>query len=208
MSSERDDQISEERQLVARILEGESLAWKQFLLRYKKLMRSGIRSHLNKFRCTFDQFKEEDVYQDVLLKLHRRALASFIDNAKTQSSLKSYLYVVALNHTKDFVKSKLGQASLKEVGVSTDENEDTVGEEVFVESTVIEELYFKEEMRSFVASELSLLDGRTREVLRLYILGEKNTDIAQQLEMPNNQVNKIIFKFKKQLKNAFEKEVA
>lgn len=208
MDLEDEYQNSEERQLVERILLGENLAWKQFLLRYKKLMRSAIRSHLNKFRCTYDEFKEEDVYQDVLLKLHRKSLARFSENSDSQSKLKSFLYVVALNHTKDFVKSKLGQASLKEVGVSSDEEDDTIGEEVFVEPSRTEEMYSKEEMRNFVEEQIQSFDTHVQEIVRLYILGEKNIEIARQLNLPNNQVNKAIFRFKKHLKNAFEKEVA
>lgn len=212
MANILDMQKKEERQLVRRVLSGEELAWKQFLLRYKKSMYSAIRSHLKKFSNVYDEFREEDVYQEVLAKLHRTGLAKFLENEQAQTLLRNFLYTVALNYCKDFVGSKLGQANLQEVGVSgAGEEEDeggTISEVVFSSSVTVEDEAIQSEMRALLLDEILKQDAKTQKILRLYLMGEKNKDISEALKMQENKVNKVVFNFKSYLTKKYQNQRA
>ena len=211
MSKVLEIQKKEERLLVRRVVAGEELAWKQFLLRYKKTIYSAIRSHLKKFNNVYDEFRGEDVYQEVLAKLHRTSLEKFLENQDAQTLLRNFLYTVALNYCKDFVGSKLGQASLKEVGVSGAENDEyssTISEVVFSTAQTVEDVCEQNEMRALLLEEILKQDARTQKILKLYLMGEKNKDISQSLGLQENRVNKVVFNFKSYLSKKYQRKAA
>ena len=196
--------LREERHLIERALGGQELAWKQILIRYKKTILKAIKSHLYKFHDTYDSFKSEDIYQEVLMKLHRSALRQFLEK-DSGAKLSSFIFTVAVNTAKDYTKSKLGQASLKEinpeVGNDTDETLDTL---IFVDERCVHSLYEKEEERKILQDELISLEFETRRVVELYLSGEKNKNIASLTKIGEAKINKTIFNFKKKLEKKYK----
>jgi RNA polymerase sigma factor (sigma-70 family) len=183
----------EERQLVARALAGEELAWKQIQVRYKKIMKKAIKSHLNKFGGAYDGEIAYDVYQEVLLKLHKGSLNSF----EGKSSLGSFLFVVSLNTAKDYAKSKLGQSNLQEINPETgDEDGPQLVDLVGADPVLTIDRLLDAEERHVLSQEISSLKEDKKKILELYLNGEKNKDIAKDVKRTESYVNKCIFNFK------------
>jgi RNA polymerase sigma factor (sigma-70 family) len=197
----------EEKLLIKRALTGENLAWKQILIRHKKVIVKAIKSHLYKFHDAYDEFKSEDIYQEVLLKLHKSALAQFVEK-DSGAKLSSFIYTVALNTAKDYTKSKLGQAGLKEINpeINNEEGEETLETFVFIdEGKCSELLYEKEEERRILRDELIELEFENRRVIELYLSGEKNKEIANLTKIGEARINKMVFNFKKKLEKKYKK---
>ncbi|OUR95711.1 hypothetical protein A9Q84_14515 [Halobacteriovorax marinus] len=198
--------IREERDLVKRALAGEELAWKQIILRHKKAILKAVKSHLYKFHTAYDEFKAEDVYQEVLLKLHRTALTQFYAK-ESGAALNSFIYTVALNTAKDYSKSKLGQASLNEINpqIKTAEgSEESLDTFVFVEEQCAHSLYEKMEEKKIIRDELIELEFTNRRVIEMYLVGEKNKEIAAKTKITEAKINKIVFNFKKKLEKKYK----
>lgn len=196
--------IKEEKLLIKRALNGEDLAWKQILIRYKKTIIKAIKSHLFKFHDSYDQFKSEDIYQEVLIKLHKSALRQFIEKDRG-AKLSSFIFTVAINTSKDYTKSKLGQASLKEINPQIGENgEETLETLVFIDERCVHSLYEKEEQRQILKDELISLEFEIRRVIELYLSGEKNKNIAKLTKIGEAKINRTIFNFKKNLERKYK----
>jgi DNA-directed RNA polymerase specialized sigma24 family protein len=194
----------EERQLISRILGGEELAWKQFLLRYKSCIFSAIRTQLKKFHGAYDKHTANDLYQDILVKLHEKTLKSFYDNTEKQTLLKSYLYTVSINQTKDFIKSKQGRYKLDELSVSPKDENSSLEDMFFVDEKSTEELYQHIEGREILLDEILNQDYQTQDILQKYLLGDQNKTISEELKIPVNKINKTIFNFKVYLEKKYK----
>jgi RNA polymerase sigma factor (sigma-70 family) len=198
--------ITEERNLVKRALAGEELAWKQIILRHKRAILKAVKSHLFKFHDAYDEFKTEDVYQEVLLKLHRTALVQFYEK-DSGAALNSFIYTVALNTAKDYAKSKLGQASLNEINPqikSSEGEEESLETFVFIQEEDAHSLYEKMEEKKILRDELIELEFSNRRVVEMYLVGEKNKDIAKKTKIAEAKINKIVFNFKKKLEKKYK----
>ena len=197
--------------LVSRALSGDETAWGQIIVRYKKTMKNAIKSHLYKFNGTYDGEIVYDVYQDVLFKLHKNSLDMFLNhNEDSQKSLGAFLYVVALNTARDFVRSKLGKSNLVEHNPDVgDEGEKTsLIDLVAVDENTPIDLAINREEKRLLIMEISALTEDKKEILSLYLQGEINKDIAEKVARTESYVNKCIFNFKKYMKKKYEKEAA
>lgn len=203
-----DLKLQEERQLVRQALASVELSWKQILVRHKSVILNAIKSHTSKFRDNFDQFKVEDIYQEVLVKLHRSALQSFLEIKNNELPLSAFLHVVALNTAKDYTKSKLGQASLQEINPEISEDDDS--EFSLIDLVMVEEKTpvvecLDREAKKILLEELVKLPADKQEIIRLFLWGESNTDIASKVGKTSNYVNKCVFNFKEYLEKKYSK---
>jgi len=201
----------EELGLVKRALSGDETAWKQIIVRYKKTMKKAIKSHLCKFNGSYDGEFVFDLYQDVLVKLHRNSLDSFLNkNEDSHKSLGAFLYVVALNTARDFVRSKRGKSSLVELNpyVGDEEEGASLIDLVAVDGNTPIEIIINSEEKRLLEMEISSLGEDKKEILSLYLQGEMNIDIAKKVKRTESYVNKCVFNFKKYMKKKYENKAA
>lgn len=199
-----DLQKKEERQLVSRVLKGEELAWKQFSLRYKGCLYGAIKTQLKKFNGIYDKHIADDIYQEILTKLHEKTLDSFMENTERQTLLKSFLYTVALNHTKDYIKSKQGRYKQDEVSSTGVEEDQSLEDLFFVNEQSTEELCIHLQMKELLLEEILSQDHITQQILQKYLLGDMNKDISEDLKLSVNKINKTIYNFKTYLEKKYK----
>ena len=201
----------EELGLVSRALSGDETAWGQIIIRHKKTMKQAIKSHLYKFNGTYDAETVYDVYQDVLVKLHKNALNMFLNNnADSQKSLGAFLYVAALNTARDFVRSKLGKSNLVEHNpdIGDEGEKSSLIDLVAIDENTLTDLAIDREEKRLLMVEISSLNDDKKEILSLYLQGNMNKDIASKVRKTESYVNKCIFNFKKYMKKKYDQEAA
>ena len=188
----------EEHHLVQRALAGEEIAWKQISVRYKKTMKGAISSHLKKFKNTYDGELVFDIYQEVLMKLHRKSLKSFYESERKSKNLAAFLYTVATNTAKDFTRSKLGQSSLEEINpkIESEGSSSSLIDLVANDDSTPFDSYLKEQERRLLLEEVLSLKSNKQVIIELYLRGEKNIDIAKSVKKTESYVNKCVFNFK------------
>ncbi len=86
---------AEEQQLVARILAGEELAFRELIKQYQRLVAHMV------FKLVKDEQEREELCQDVFVKVHQN-LASF----KFQSKLGTWIGRIAYHHALNHIKKK------------------------------------------------------------------------------------------------------
>ncbi len=165
-----------DREIVQRILSGETKAFREIIDNYGRLVNHMVYSMLG------DSPEREDICQEVFLKVYKN-LSGFRHEAK----LSSWIARIAVNHCRDFM-------------VSRKMNYDgEVGEDILAgipdDGPDIEETLDKSRRAMLIRKEIDSLPPSYRTIITLYHLDEFSyEEISRTLKMPLGTVKNYIFR--------------
>ena len=136
----------DEIELARKAASGDLSAWHEFLNQYFPYIKSIIA------RFTKDDELISDLSISLIEKLRSRKLSRF----SGRSSLKTWLFVVTLNHCRDFFRSKKGINHIKSITSNLSRIEKRFFELYYMEGLSIKDVY--ESMKLEVGEELSYID--------------------------------------------------
>src|SRR5688572_9135204 len=193
----RDDSRSEaERDLVRRCADGDSEAWRYMIRQYGALVSHASRSTLHRVLKSVDPNQVEEAAQSVWASLcddRCRRLRSFAG----QSSLSTWLTVLATRRTLDFIRTEMRKGSLKHVRLETEE------------ADLLEELRDPSDSQDrltrddleLVQEAMGRLPSDDRLILKMYYLdGLSYRTIAAILRVAPNTVSSYLFRAREKLK--------
>jgi RNA polymerase sigma-70 factor (ECF subfamily) len=173
--------MMEERELVQRILAGNTNAFGHLVRQYEKLVFYVIR------RLVTEQQDVEDICQEVFIKVYKN-LSSFAFEAKLSTWIARIAYLTAVNYVK---KSERHQTvSMSETLEFTEEGQDDPAQ-----------LLVQRDVSTYVNQLIEQLPLPYRTVLTLYHLNEFSCEEIEQITgMPEGTVKSYLFRARKQLK--------
>ncbi|MCM8800396.1 MAG: sigma-70 family RNA polymerase sigma factor [Candidatus Omnitrophica bacterium] len=150
-----------------RCLEGERVAWDEFLKRYSRLIYSYIYNVLKlKGKSLADSEEVENIFQEIFVFLTQdnfKKLRTF--KAKNGCSLASWLRVVVINYTIDYLRKKRNLVSLEEENEQGLSLKDTLRDD----STSVLDKLESEEMLLSLKDCIERLNIEERYFLELYL---------------------------------------
>ncbi len=180
--------MAEERELVKRILTGDSRAFTEFVLQYQRLV-----SHIV-FRMVANEADREDLCQDVFLGLYRN-LAGFRFQSKMSTWVARVTYFRCLNYLE---KKK------------TPLFEDICGEDQTIADVagngeLPDEFAVSQDIAGRLREEIDKLPVHYRTVLTLYHLDEMSyQEITKITDLPKGTVKSYLFRARRLLKQRLE----
>ncbi|WP_232695908.1 sigma-70 family RNA polymerase sigma factor [Brevibacillus daliensis] len=141
-----------------------------------------------------DRNMAEDITQEVFLKAYRG-----IDSFRGDSNLKTWLYRIAINESKQYLRSW----SFRRI-FSTFKKEETPSDssELYVEKKVIDKM-----TKEAIAEKVMAMSPQYRQVILLYYYEDLSTkEIAEILEVSGQVVRTKLHRARKQFKLLVEKE--
>lgn len=178
--------MTEEATLLARCIERDQDAWREFIARYRAIIYSSILKVLDARHQPAE--RADDIFQDVLLKLLAddcRALRRFEGRSRTST----WLARIAINAAIDAVRRRKAQREMPDRAPDDDERE-TSAEEVLKRIPVDARILENVESRELAVRLLSCLEEQDSLILKMYFYtGLKEREIAELLGMPLNSLS-------------------
>ncbi len=168
-------------ELARKAASGDTDAWQQFLNNYFTYIKSIIAGFT----------RDEELISDLSTSLIEKLKAKKLSQFSGRSKLKTWLFIVTLNHCRDFFRSKKGIKHIKNITASLNKTEKRFFELYYLEGLSINDVY--ESMKLEVGKELSYID--------LLDIEEKIRSVAREKRM-----QKIIDTLLKQKKVFLEKD--
>jgi len=173
------------RQLVARILAGETAEFRTIIERYEKLVAHVV------FKMVTVEADREDICQDVFVKVFEK-LGTFKFESKMSTWVATIAYNTSLNHLEKKKVPLLDDISDQE-GSMERIAADTEDPEALLEAGLLTELLKKE---------ITKLPAQYRAILTLYHLDEMSyKEISQITKLPDGTVKSHLFRARKLLKD-------
>lgn len=183
-------QGTEERQLVERLIRGESRAWTDFVERYGHVVYETARFTLRRVLGGAQDEDVENVYQGVLLGLCDRS-AHRLRLFQGRSSLKTWLSSVAARFALNYIRTEKRKGSLKYCALEGSEGE-LAGRDLFTGTA---------EERERLHAALEKLPSREKLLLKLfYFDGLSYKAISDLLKMPMNSISPLLLRAKESLR--------
>jgi len=176
--------MTPERELIARILAGETALYREFIERYQ-----GLVSHIV-FRMTLNTVEREDLCQEVFIKAYQN-LSHFRQEAKISTWLAKIAYNTSLSH---LAKKKVPlYDDLRPEGEGVDSLPGNAPSP--------EECASRKDTAVIVRGEIEQLPHHYRAILTLYHLeGMNYREIGEIMELPEGTVKSYLFRARKRLK--------
>jgi len=193
----RDASRSEaERDLVRRCANGDSEAWRYMIRQYGALVSHASRSTLHRVLKTVDSNQVDEAAQSVWASLCEdrcRRLRSFAG----QSSLSTWLTVLATRRTLDFIRTEMRKGSLKHVRLESEDAD--LLDELRDPSDPADRL--TRDDLELVHEAMGRLPADDRLILKMYYLdGLSYRTIAAILRVAPNTVSSYLFRAREKLK--------
>lgn len=186
---DEDIQVREDAVLVARARAGETGAFEEIFLRYRNQIFSLT------YRMTGNHTDAEDLCQEVFLQAMRK-----IGSFQGRSSFSTWLYRVAINRSKDFLRKKGKSPELLTDEETTAPRENLIGEGKDPEREAI-----STEAKGLVQGALLMLPMGLRTPMVLHDLeGLQYREIAEILRLPVGTVKSRIFRARVKLAEILE----
>ncbi len=175
---------NDDRQLVQKILGGDTRAFKEFVNDYKRLVAHVV------FRMVTNPNDREDLCQDVFVKAYQN-LQSF----QFQSKLSTWLARIAYNTCINYLEKK-------KVPLLDDATPDEITLEDFASTTHDPHVLAEEaDASTFIRKHIEALPVLYRTVITLYHLEDmKYAEIAEILKIPEGTVKSHLFRARSMLK--------
>ena len=179
-----EETVLDNRALVKSIVEGNREAFREFVVRYERLVRHVV------FRMLPNQTDREDVCQDVFMKIYQN-LAGFQFNSQISTWVARISYNTCLNH--------LEKKKVPLIGDCVGEEETT---DCWTDTRANTEGYAEDRDVSVkICSEIDKLPVIYGTILSLFHLQEmRYHEIATILSMPEGTVKSYLFRARKMLK--------
>jgi len=173
------------RQLVARILAGETREFKAIIERYQKLVAHIV------FKMVTVEADREDICQDVFVKVFEK-----LDSFKFESKMSTWIATIAYN-------TSLNHLEKKKVPLLDDISEQEGSmERVAADSDDPETLMEAGNLSELLQREIMKLPAQYRTILSLYHLDEMSyKEISAITKLPDGTVKSHLFRARKLLKN-------
>ena len=189
-----------ERILINKILNGNLKAFKNLVERYQKLVIHVI------FRSISDREKQEDICQEVFLKVYQN-LAGF----KFQSKLSTWIAKIAYTTTLNYVqKEKLQQdRELKQTYDEESENAclNPVDSVQTKDPSPLERIE-GQDVSAFILKKIEKLPAPYSTIITLYHLEQMSyQEITEIMDLPEGTVKSYLFRGRKKLKASLIKEL-
>ena len=179
-----DETKTDNRTLVKRIVGGDQAAYREFVIRYERLVRHVV------FRMLPNEADREDVSQDVFLKIYEN-LSGFKFNSRISTWVARIAYNTCLNHLEKKRVPLVGDC------VSEDQTTDSWCDEKQSTEGFAEE----RDVSVKICSEIDKLPVIYGTILSLFHLQEMHyNEIAGILSMPEGTVKSYLFRARKMLK--------
>jgi len=176
--------MTHSRSLVAKIIAGDTGAFKSFILQYQRLV-----SHIV-FRMIFNQADREDICQDVFVKIYQN-----LKEFNFESKLSTWIAKIAYNTCINFLGKK--KTPLLDDLISEGQSLDTcsANDTLPDESTVKNDLSFR------LRVEIEKMPVHFRTILTLYHLDEMSyNEISEIMQLPEGTVKSYLFRARRLLK--------
>jgi len=186
--------MTDDRELVCRIIQGDSQAFRQLIHQHQRLVGHMVA------RLVKSEEDREEICQDVFLKVHDK-IRSFNFESKLSTWIATVAYRHAINHLR---KQKMLFADLP--------NEDGFQRE-FVSSEKVDDDFGDQELEEMILKMIDYLPVQYKTVLTLYHLDHMNyQEIGAITNMPEGTVKNYLFRarsiLKEKVKNYLGKEIA
>lgn len=194
-----DDTRAAERQLIQRIVAGDTRAYEQFVRQYQRLVGHIV------FKLVKDDMVREELCQDVFIKVYRN-LRGF----KHQSKLSTWVGRIAYNHTINYLKKKKAPVMSYEELPALES--DQTGEEVvhYLAKGEVQErsprpdlMVQADQTAELLQTHIEQLPEVYRSILTLYHQeGLPYKEIAKMLDMPEGTIKSYLFRARAKLKES------
>ena len=174
----------DEKQLVQKIISGDTRAFREFVDLYKRLVAHVV------FRMVKNVADREDLCQDVFVKAYQN-----VQDFHFQSKLSTWLARIAYNTCVNYLEKK-------KLPLLNDAAPDDVTFEDFESPTDDPHILMEEsDTRSYIQQQINALPVLYRTVITLYHLdGMKYSEIAEVMNMPEGTVKSYLFRARSMLK--------
>ncbi|MBP3938876.1 MAG: RNA polymerase sigma factor [Clostridia bacterium] len=155
-----------------------------------ELYRDGLILYINSF--TKNIVEAEDIVEDVFLKLMMRK-----PHYNGRASFKTWLYIIAGNVAKDYLrkKSRQGKVCLEDVS------------EILEDETELENMYLKEEQKIQLHHSIRKLDSEHQQILWLiYFESMSISEAASVVRKSVHATGNLVYKARKALKIQLESD--
>lgn len=143
----------------------------------------------------------EDILQDVFVKVHQS-----LDKFENQSTLKTWIYRITINHSLDFIKKKKSKKHFFIFGRKSDSDYEVNNISTFEHPGI--QLENKEEAKILFDVINTLPDNQKTAFILSKIDGLSNQEISEIMKMSVSAVESLLFRAKKSLQeklsNKFE----
>lgn len=184
--------MTEDRELVAQILNGDMEAFKLLIKSNERLVAHMVG------RLIPDHHDREELCQDVFLKVYQK-LSSF----NFASKLSTWIATIAYRQSVNYLKKK--RIPLKRTHIDDLEGDH---KDYFVEHDTPESAFSSYHTREFLDQVIDQLPAHYKAVLTLYHLDEMScSEISEITDMPEGTVKNYLFRARKLLKNELSKYI-
>jgi len=175
----------EESEFIDKLRKGDSVAFQKLVSDYQKMVFGLCFSYLNNFQDS------EDTSQEVFIQVFKS-----IDNFKAESSLKTWVYRIAISKCHDFIKAKNRK---KRFAFLTGYEE--VEERWESNAQTPQKILENKENMDLLHKAIDQLNETQKSVFVLNHMHEKtNTEISDLLEMPKSTVDSHIRRSKEKIR--------
>tara|TARA_B110000503_G_C6877026_1_gene301055 strand:- start:112 stop:582 length:471 start_codon:yes stop_codon:yes gene_type:complete len=135
----------------------------------------------------------EEVTQDVFIKIHQS-----IDKFKDKSSLKTWIYRIAINQSLDFIKRKKSQKNFFVFGIKSDNEFEVLNSTSFEHPGILMEN--KEDAKILFEAIDALPEKQKTVFILTKVDGLSNPETAEIMELSISAVESLVFRAKNSLK--------
>lgn len=198
MKSEHQDDF----RLLTDCIDGKQEAWDEFVRCYSKLVYYSITKALRSHNCNLQHEDVEDIYNGLFLSLIEndyKKLRQF--EGKRGCTLSSWIRLITIRHTIDFLRSQRKHISLDQEGDSTDPLIETVPDD----NLPIEKQIEQSETERIFREAISELPSSDRLFMKLYYENElPPEEIAKIMHVSVNTIYSKKNRIREKIKKLFD----
>lgn len=178
----------------------------KFSVIYKRYYPIILQSYSSKLK--FNRELAEDVAADLFMKIYQS-----LDKYQVKYTFNSWITRVAKNFLIDYIrKQKLETVSI-DAGVSSDkmknEDSDSITLDICDERETPEQAITNIEKNNVILNLINSMEPNSREAVKKYYFDDKSyEEIAEEMNIPLGTLKSIIFRAKKTMKTALEKNIS
>ena len=179
--------------LVARCINGERLAWDEFVERFSQLIFWAIHRRLKRTNYRYSRQDVEDIFQDVFVLLWEKEK---LRQVRMRDSICAWLGMVAANCALNHFRNKRKELVKENLALEKTES----GDSSAVETVELNRLH------EILEKAFDCLCARDRIILKLnYLYDKTHQEIGELLKIPANTVSSVIKRNKERLKEELRK---
>jgi len=190
-------------ELVEKCIRRDKVAWNEFVLRYKSIVKRACCYKLNKLNSRSLMSESDDIVQEVFLGIWED---NKLTKLKDLSCLKPWLVIVTIRTTLNYCKKRWKEQQ-KTVSLNQSLSEDGFTLEDLIPSKALNpsKAFEVKERMERIQDRVKMLKGKERRALELNLYrGKRQSEVAKVMDIPVSAVSSLIARAKRKVKSGIK----